>query len=46
MEKERGKPCKKTGRKNGQELIAYLPDSIKPVQALAFSSNLYGFFLS
>ena len=29
MEKERGKPCKKTGRKNGQELIAYLPDSIK-----------------
>lgn len=28
MEKERGKPSKKTGRKNGQELIA-LPDSIK-----------------
>ena len=29
MEKERGKPSKKTGRKNGQELIAHLPDSIK-----------------
>ena len=29
MEKERGEPCKKAGRKNGQELIATSPDSIK-----------------
>lgn len=29
MEKERGKPCKKAGRKNGQELIAISSDSIE-----------------